>query len=567
MGLKSSLCDLRAFGTDGEKALASAFETVFRKAIHLRCFLHLRGNLESRLRGYGIPKHVQIEFIRDVFGNPRELEDGIVDAGSPAEYEAMVRSLQVIWDDREKEYNNPLISYKTQDLPQFVSSMKTMMINQKKEVEKAVAGIGEYRLVEAYRHLAVDTRKFFQMSDKQREKAVNAVFTTSLQAMELPPQGHTTLSSCDHTPSSPKSNPDFGSLSTSISPDHTSLTNPDFTSPFATSISLNNSDYISPSTRNRTPPFNLDLTSPSLSSVCDHNTMPLCVHERPVENPLLTVPIPAYLANKIWEESTKILASNGSVIPSPGCKNESEWLVKSNDLKRKSPYFVECRKNGQVVCEPNCGIYKSSKVCVHAVVVACHTQKLELYVQWLAKQKEGTVSVSKLASIGIPTGSGKKGCRRKASQKKSTKAMKDILDASTESHSYRVNPACCSSDPLPFSSHSQTGTVGPSRTTGEPINSATVSSGRLPQQYPLSQQPMHPPPLLSDNSYARDGRPPPLSGVTQHVTLPYSPMVYAPIMMGLPHHQQVEPSSTSTFWLTFVKGNISRCTGCGQRTL
>ena len=122
--------------------------------------------------------------------------------------------------------------------------------------------------------------------------------------------------------------------------------------------------------------------------------------------------------------------------------------------------------------------------------------------------------MSKLASIGIPTGSGKKGCRRKASQKKSTKAIKDILDASTESHSYRVNPACCSSDPLPFSSHSQTGTVGPSRTTGEPINSpATVSSGRLPQQYPLSQQPMHPPPLLSDNSYARDGRPPPLSGV------------------------------------------------------
>ena len=87
------------------------------------------------------------------------------------------------------------------------------------------------------------------------------------------------------------------------------------------------------------------------------------------------------------------------MIPSPGFKNESEWLVKSNDLKRKSPYFVECRKNGQVVCEPNCGIYKSSKVCVHAVVVACHTQKLELYVQWLAKQKEGTVSVSKLVQL------------------------------------------------------------------------------------------------------------------------------------------------------------------------
>ena len=42
------------------------------------------------------------------------------------------------------------MSYKTQELPQFISSMKTMMFNQRKEIEKAVAGVGEYCLVEAY---------------------------------------------------------------------------------------------------------------------------------------------------------------------------------------------------------------------------------------------------------------------------------------------------------------------------------------------------------------------------------------------------------------------------------
>ena len=57
----------------------------------------MRGNLESRLR---VPKHVQVEFIRDIFGNPSQLEDGIVDASYTAEYEAMVQSLQSIWDDR-----------------------------------------------------------------------------------------------------------------------------------------------------------------------------------------------------------------------------------------------------------------------------------------------------------------------------------------------------------------------------------------------------------------------------------------------------------------------------------
>ena len=67
----------------------------------------MRGNLESRLRDYGIPKHIQVEFIRDLFGNSSQLQDGVVDVSSTAEYEAMVQSLQSIWDGREKAYNNP----------------------------------------------------------------------------------------------------------------------------------------------------------------------------------------------------------------------------------------------------------------------------------------------------------------------------------------------------------------------------------------------------------------------------------------------------------------------------
>ena len=54
---------------------------------------------------------------------------------------------------------------------------------------------------------------------------------------------------------------------------------------------------------------------------------------------------------------------------------------------------------------------------------------------------------------------------------------------------------------------------------------------------------------------------------TAHVALPYSPMVYAPVMMGLSPHQQLESSNSNVFWLMFVKGNISCCTGCVQRTL
>ena len=84
-----------------------------------------------------------------------------------------------------------------------------------------------------------------------------------------------------------------------------------------------------------------------------------------------------------------------------------------------------------MIYEPSCGIFKSSKLCVHTVSVSRHTGLLEQYLQWSLKQKAGTLSVSKLAAVDEPMGSGKKGSRRKASQKKSTKAIRSIMDESS----------------------------------------------------------------------------------------------------------------------------------------
>ena len=38
--------------------------------------------------------------------------------------------------------------YKAQELPQFIATMKSILDEQKKEIEKAYAGLGEYWLVE-----------------------------------------------------------------------------------------------------------------------------------------------------------------------------------------------------------------------------------------------------------------------------------------------------------------------------------------------------------------------------------------------------------------------------------
>ena len=106
VGLKPSLRHLRAFGTDGEKAISKAMHVVFDEAVHLRCFLHFKGNLDSKLQEYRVPKYERIEFLRDVFGNPEELEKGIVDADTEEEFEALTVSLKEIWDRREERYNN-----------------------------------------------------------------------------------------------------------------------------------------------------------------------------------------------------------------------------------------------------------------------------------------------------------------------------------------------------------------------------------------------------------------------------------------------------------------------------
>ena len=64
-------------------------------------------------------------------------------------------------------------NYTAQELPQFVEKMKSLIVNQKEEIERAVVGMGEYRVLKDFAHLAVDARKYVLMSDKQKANAIN----------------------------------------------------------------------------------------------------------------------------------------------------------------------------------------------------------------------------------------------------------------------------------------------------------------------------------------------------------------------------------------------------------
>lgn len=107
VGLNPRLKNIHAFGTDGEKALFDAFNSVFSSALHVRCFLHFRGNLDAKLKSLGIAKKEIIEFLHDIFGNPNNLEEGLVDAANEEEFEKTLSEFHEIWNAREAKYNNP----------------------------------------------------------------------------------------------------------------------------------------------------------------------------------------------------------------------------------------------------------------------------------------------------------------------------------------------------------------------------------------------------------------------------------------------------------------------------
>lgn len=58
--------------------------------------------------------------------------------------------------------------------------MKTLIISQREEMERAVIGMGEYRVAKKFSHLAVDAQKYVMMSDKQKANVINRFFSAPL---------------------------------------------------------------------------------------------------------------------------------------------------------------------------------------------------------------------------------------------------------------------------------------------------------------------------------------------------------------------------------------------------
>ena len=212
-----NLRHILAFGTDGEKSLADAFKHFLPSAKHLLCDIHMKDNCKRKLAELNITPIQSSQFIADIFGQVHgtKKQKGPIDATTGEEFDTKLQTFQDIWTKRHingshffayfRKEKAPMIRTQTADirctaglgyppisynqnaneainsafkrgmtrklsLPQTVKSLQLFLKQQHDQITLSLINCGEYRVLERYKHLLADERKFYRMSEQGRER-------------------------------------------------------------------------------------------------------------------------------------------------------------------------------------------------------------------------------------------------------------------------------------------------------------------------------------------------------------------------------------------------------------
>ena len=386
IGLRPSLRNVLAFGTDGECELSKAFATNFPNAIHLRCFRHFRANLSSKLKDLAIPSSIADEFLLEIFGKTEDgiHTEGIVDAKDTEAFQGKLEALQEKWDGRERKCNpgkkpvffNWFVSnkademaanmlrfvreaaglgcppspyytndsecinsvmhnktqYKASEWDQFNAKMQELVQQSHQLLEMAVLDRGAARFRDKYKSLCIDQLKWVKMTTKQREIHLRKVATAEVQGVL-----NCSEDACCSVP--------------------------------------NNFDY---------SPLPVSPQEANLSGI-----------------PLSTV-------EGIWKKAKELLEKEGAVVNGPCFSGSSDRTVIVASKSSSKPYIVTCKPHGIISCESTCPNWAALRICSHAVAAAYFCSELCAFLEKYSKKKY-TANLNNLAKIGMPKGAGKKG--------------------------------------------------------------------------------------------------------------------------------------------------------------
>ena len=103
VGLSSQLDGIRAFGSDGEKALSDAFTHEFGFSQCLTCFIHVRKNIKDKLSECCIPSSLSQQILDDIFGKRMgsTFVEGIVDASDDSDFQSKLENCLRSWRSSE----------------------------------------------------------------------------------------------------------------------------------------------------------------------------------------------------------------------------------------------------------------------------------------------------------------------------------------------------------------------------------------------------------------------------------------------------------------------------------
>ena len=503
VGLRRGLEGVRAFGTDGEKALADAFSHEFHYAVRLTCSIHCQRNVKSQLQELGYPESARKEILDDVFGckHGSTFSEGLVDSPNAEDFSQKLDILERRWDEIAKTCNaqpgfydwftrnkaatilqtmikpvreeaglgsppeafttnasetvNSIIkshvSYKPSQLMELTEKLKEAIDEQEREVERAVIGRGKFRFKEEYKHLEVSESKWFKMNPEQRQVHLQKVAKTAV----------------------------------------------------STGRHGESDDIVTP-----------------LSLSLD------------VESVAESVSIPLSCLQGIWGKATELLNTPRAVTSAPG-HPEKARMVMSRSGQR--PHLVLPCKGCQFKCDSDCLNFKSLGICSHSVAVVEINQQLQEFVVGFTKSKKQP-NFSAVAVHGMPTGRGRKGSqaprKRKQSQPVTERVDQIASIQNTQSISGSSNHTLNIHNP---------GTVG-----------HIPCSFRSPGPSYLPCESVWTPPYLG---WYADFPPPP-------TLMAQDEGWYADLQPSPPPPMAQDESP---FKLSVISRNISKCSGCGNK--
>ena len=422
VGLDSRLKDIRAIGTDGEAALYDALKSVFPSAVHLRCFIHFKRNIEAKLQSLHLPANIVRDILRDIFGLSLDTEQqlGLVDVQNEIKFREKLEIVKPRWNKLEcdhklteqgkfvepqfhewfvKEKADTMIQcmindvrvkagmgsdpdhfytnmcesmnktlkqrtdFKPNDAGPFIDKMFELVEAQEKLLRKAVIRSDRWRFREEYMHLEVDQDKWFTMNEKSQKRHMGKVYSAVLAI--------------------------------------------DGSNPKETHLECGSNSS--------------DLTS-AIKLAVGYGEL--------VDN----YRIATSTLEDIWQKAGQLVTTPGFITLVPGqAADSSNRMVGSSS--GGEPHYIVRKNSGQYICNGLCPRFGAYKICQHAVAAAQDSGELSSFCRWWKSQHNNGPNLDSLAMSGLPKGvAGQMGGiskRGRRGRRRGTNAPLQVTDRTT----------------------------------------------------------------------------------------------------------------------------------------